>query len=55
MHSLLVPGMGTGVGEMPYERAARQMRVAYNAILEGKGLKERNAGLIWGEHSDLMS
>ena len=53
--SLLVPGLGTGVGEVPPERAARQMKQAYNAIVRGDGLKSRNAGAIWGEHQELMS
>lgn len=46
--SLLVPGLGTGVGEVPAERAARQMKQAYNAIIRGDGLKSKNAGAIWG-------
>lgn len=54
IRSLLVPGLGTGVGDMPPERAARQMRIAYDAIMGGLGQKERNAGAIWGEHSDLL-
>jgi O-acetyl-ADP-ribose deacetylase (regulator of RNase III) len=52
--SLLVPCLGTGVGGMPPERAARQMRLAYDAIIGGLGLKERNAGAIWGENSTLL-
>jgi O-acetyl-ADP-ribose deacetylase (regulator of RNase III) len=52
--SVLVPGLGTGVGDMPPDRAARQMRAAYDAIIGGVGQKERNAGAIWGEHSDLL-
>ncbi len=53
--SLLVPGLGTGVGEMPPERAARQMRHAYNAIIQGHGLRSRNFGAIWGEHQELLA
>ena len=52
--SLLVPGLGTGVGEVPPERAARQMKLAYNSIVRGHGLKSRNLGAIWGEHQDLL-
>lgn len=55
IHSLLVPGLGTGVGEVPPERAARQMRLAYDAIVGGRGMKSRNAGAIWGEHYELLS
>ncbi len=53
--SLLVPGLGTGVGEMPPARAARQMRYAYDAILGRKGGSSRNLGLVWGEHCELLS
>jgi O-acetyl-ADP-ribose deacetylase (regulator of RNase III) len=53
--SLLVPGLGTGVGEVPAERAARQMRLAYDSILNGHYAKSRNAGAIWGEHQQLVS
>jgi len=53
--SVLVPGLGTSVGDMSPERAARQMRVAYDAIIGGAGQRERNAGAIWGEHSDLLA
>jgi O-acetyl-ADP-ribose deacetylase (regulator of RNase III) len=53
--SLLVPGLGTGVGEVPPERAARQMKQAYDTIIRGHGLKSRNAGTIWGEHQELLS
>jgi O-acetyl-ADP-ribose deacetylase (regulator of RNase III) len=53
--SVLVPGLGTGVGDMPPERSARQMRLAYDAIIGGAGVKPRNAGAIWGGHSDLLA
>lgn len=55
IQSLLVPGMGTGVGDVLPERAARQMRLAYDNIVREQWLKSRNAGTIWGEHQDLMS
>ncbi len=54
IESLLVPGLGTGVGEVPPERAARQMRLAYDAIVLGEGLRPKNAGRIWGEHHELL-
>lgn len=55
IQSLLVPGLGTGVGEVPPERAARQMRFAYNAIISSQGVKGRNAAAIWDEHNELLS
>jgi O-acetyl-ADP-ribose deacetylase (regulator of RNase III) len=54
IRSILVPGLGTGVGDVPPERAANQMRVAYGAVMDGEGSKERNAGAIWGQHQDLL-
>lgn len=53
--TLLMPGLGTGVGDMPPERAARQMRLAWDAIIHGYGRRERNAGQIWGEQFELLN
>ena len=53
IHSLLVPGLGTGIGEVAPDRAARQMRHAYNAIINGEGVKRRNARSILSEHREL--
>jgi O-acetyl-ADP-ribose deacetylase (regulator of RNase III) len=44
IRSLLVPGFGTGVGKVAPEQAARQMRLAYNAIVKGHGIKPPNTG-----------
>jgi O-acetyl-ADP-ribose deacetylase (regulator of RNase III) len=55
IRSLLVPGLGTGVGDMPPARAARQMKIAYRSILKGEAAQGRNIGAIWGEHHELMS
>lgn len=52
--SMLVPGLCTGVGEMPPNRAARQMKAAYESIIRGRGSRSRNLGQIWGEHQDLL-
>lgn len=54
IHSILAPGLGTGVGAVPADRAARQMRTAYNAIFGGQASKSRNVGAIWGEHQQLL-
>jgi O-acetyl-ADP-ribose deacetylase (regulator of RNase III) len=55
IQSLLVPGLGTGIGEVTPERAARQMRLAYNAIINGEGAKGRNARAILSDHRELLS
>jgi O-acetyl-ADP-ribose deacetylase (regulator of RNase III) len=55
IRSLLVPGLGTGIGDVTPERAARQMRLAYNAIIKGEGVKSRNARTVLGEHRELLS
>jgi O-acetyl-ADP-ribose deacetylase (regulator of RNase III) len=50
-----VPGMGTGVGEVSPARAARHMRIAYDAILgRHRGLR-RSVNQIWSEHQELMT
>ncbi|WP_372367556.1 macro domain-containing protein [Candidatus Uabimicrobium sp. HlEnr_7] len=43
--NVLCPGLGTGEGRMPAERAARQMYAAYNNIVLGE--KEIKGGLAW--------
>jgi O-acetyl-ADP-ribose deacetylase (regulator of RNase III) len=53
--SLLVPGLGTGIGGVTPERAARQMRRAYDAIIGGQGTKNRNARTVLREHHELFS
>jgi O-acetyl-ADP-ribose deacetylase (regulator of RNase III) len=55
IQSLLVPGFGTGVGKMAPEQAARQMRLAYDAIVKGHGVQARNTGIILREHRDMVS
>ncbi|MBR1272093.1 macro domain-containing protein [Bradyrhizobium sp. AUGA SZCCT0222] len=55
IRSLLVPGLGTGIGEVTPERAAMQMRLAYNAIINGEGIKSRNARAVLAEHRALLS
>lgn len=45
IQSVLCPGLGTGEGRMPPERAARQMYAAYNNIILGE--KEIYGGLAW--------
>jgi O-acetyl-ADP-ribose deacetylase (regulator of RNase III) len=55
IRSLLVPGLGTGIGEVPPHRAARQMRLAYNAIMHGEGGKRRGARAVLSEHRELLS
>jgi O-acetyl-ADP-ribose deacetylase (regulator of RNase III) len=50
-----VPGMGTGVGEVSPARAARHMRIAYDAMLgRHRGLR-RSVSQIWSEHQELMA
>ncbi|MGC2777799.1 MAG: macro domain-containing protein [Bradyrhizobium sp.] len=53
--SLLVPGMGTGIGGIRAEQAARQMRAAYDAVVKGHGARTRTARAILGEHRDLLA
>lgn len=54
IQSLLVPGLGTGIGAMPPARAARQMRLAYDAIFT-PAPERRSARTILKEHHDLLS
>ncbi|MGX1318640.1 O-acetyl-ADP-ribose deacetylase (regulator of RNase III) [Bradyrhizobium sp. USDA 377] len=54
IQSLLVPGLGTGVGAMPPARAARQMRLAYDSIF-APASERRSARAILREHYELIS
>lgn len=55
IQSLLVPGLGTGVGAMPPARAARQMRLAYDSIFTRQPTERRSARAILREHHELLS
>lgn len=55
IETLLVPGLGTGIGKVTPKRAADQMRLAYDAIINGHGVKARNTGAILREHRELLS
>ena len=52
--SMLSPAMGTGVGAMPVDRAARQMRIAYDNVTGPGGRRARNFGVLWGEHLGML-
>jgi hypothetical protein len=39
----LVPGLGTGIGDIPPERAAKQMRIAFQSVIRGSGAKSRRS------------
>ena len=53
--SVLVPGLGTGIGGVPPERAAKQMRLAYDAVVGGMGGRRRSARDVLAEHHGLLA
>jgi len=55
IESLLVPGLGTGIGRVTPERAASQMKLAYDAVINGQGTRRRSTGTILREHRELLS
>lgn len=55
IESLLCPVLGTGIGGVEPERAAYQMRQAYDAILGNVKPKPPNARAILVEHNKLLS
>ncbi len=55
IRSILVPGLGTGVGQVQPRHAARQMKVAYNAVVHRQGIRSRNARQILNEHHELLA
>jgi len=54
IQSILVPGLGTGIGDVTPERAASQMRAAYDAIIGGKGTTQKSAREVLNSHRDLL-
>lgn len=52
--SLLSPALGTGVGGMPVERAARQMYAAYAEVILGETQWRATARGVLQHHADLL-
>lgn len=55
IRTLLAPGLGTGIGAVTPAAAARQMRLAYDAIITGQGVENRGARAILRQHHDMLS
>lgn len=55
IRTLLVPGMGTGIGQVPADRAARQMRCAYDIVLRGRDSHAQDARRVLRQHYDLLT
>jgi O-acetyl-ADP-ribose deacetylase (regulator of RNase III) len=55
MKSLLSPALGTGVGSMPVERAARQMYAAYAEVVLGEVQWRSSARGVLQHHARLLS
>jgi O-acetyl-ADP-ribose deacetylase (regulator of RNase III) len=55
IRSLLCPGLGTAIGAMPYERCARQMHAAYQAIALGQRLQPLSLGQAVDVHHLLLA
>jgi len=55
IRSLLSPALGTGVGSMPIERAARQMYAAYSEVVLGDMQWRSSARGVLQHHSRLLA
>jgi O-acetyl-ADP-ribose deacetylase (regulator of RNase III) len=55
IQSLLSPALGTGVGSMPIERAARQMYAAYVEVVLGEAQWRSSARGVLQHHARLLS
>ncbi len=53
--SLLVPGLGTGIGRVPYAKAAREMKLAHEAVIERAVDRERLRGQEWLGNVELLT
>lgn len=52
--SVLTPGLATSVGRMPHERAARQMRAAYETCVLGRVVSHPRLGSAVDAHHHLI-
>jgi O-acetyl-ADP-ribose deacetylase (regulator of RNase III) len=52
--SILVPGLGTGVGQVPAELAARQMKLAHETVIDRAVDTKQYEGQMWYGHVDLL-
>ncbi len=53
--TIAITGLGTGVGKMPYDTCAKQMRAAYDEVILGKNVfpkswDEAQRQQIWLSH-----
>jgi len=55
IRSVLSPPLGTGVGGMPFERAARQMHAAYSEVVLGEIEWRSTARGVLRHHAHLLS
>jgi len=55
IQTLLVPGLGTGIGGVAPVAAARQMRLAYDAIVGSPSIETRGARAILRQHHEMLS
>jgi O-acetyl-ADP-ribose deacetylase (regulator of RNase III) len=55
IQTLLVPGLGTGIGAVAPAAAARQMRLAYDAITTSQRSETRSARAILRQHNEMLS
>jgi O-acetyl-ADP-ribose deacetylase (regulator of RNase III) len=55
IQTLLVPGLGTGIGGVAPAVAARQMRLAYDAIIGNRSIETRSARAILRQHHGMLS
>ena len=55
IQTLLVPGLGTGIGAVAPATAARQMRLAYDAISTSQRSETRSARAILRQHNEMLS
>lgn len=55
IRTLLAPGLGTGIGGVPPAAAARQMRLAYDAIIGDRSIETPSARAILRQHHEMLS
>jgi O-acetyl-ADP-ribose deacetylase (regulator of RNase III) len=54
IRSVLCPGLGTAVGQMPVDRCARQMRAAWDRVLGDRPARFRSPRAIADDEAELL-
>jgi O-acetyl-ADP-ribose deacetylase (regulator of RNase III) len=53
--SILVPGLGTGIGRVPFPKAAREMKLAHEAVIDRAVDRDKAGNRMWLGNVELLT